>query len=417
MKTQLTSKFINMQHGSEVEAILRSCVHCGFCNATCPTYQELQDEREGPRGRIYLIKQMLEGAEITSRTRTHLDRCLTCRNCETTCPSGVKYGRLIDFARNAIEQQVPRNHWEQLQRYLLRKVLPTRWFFDGLLKLGQIVRPLLPAKYKAEIPLSRPNSPWPEQSHNRIMLVLQSCGQTSATPNTNAAAARVLDKLGISLVVAAKAGCCGAVSYHLGANEEGLDLMRHNIDTWWPAIDNSANNNKAEAIVITASGCGALVKEYGDLLAHDPEYAEKAKCVSDLTKDLSEVILAEDLSSLSINKESINKKSINKIALHIPCSLQHGMGLPDTVRKIFNDIGFNLSRTREDHLCCGSAGTYSILQSQMSKKLLSRKIDALTVDQPDIIATANIGCQLHIQSQSKQQVNHWIELLDKACQQ
>ncbi len=357
MKTQLTPEFINMQHGSEMEAILRSCVHCGFCNATCPTYQELQDEREGPRGRIYLIKQMLEGAEITSRTRTHLDRCLTCRNCETTCPSGVKYGRLIDFARNAIEQQVPRNHWEQLQRYLLRKVLPTRWFFDGLLKLGQIVRPLLPAKYKAEIPLSRPNSPWPEQSHNRIMLVLQSCGQTSATPNTNAAAARVLDKLGISLVVAAKAGCCGAVSYHLGANEEGLDLMRHNIDTWWPAIDNSANNNKAEAIVITASGCGALVKEYGDLLAHDPEYAKKAKCVSDLTKDLSEVILAEDLSSLSINKESINKKSINKIALHIPCSLQHGMGLPDTVRKIFNDIGFNISRTREDNLCSGSNGT------------------------------------------------------------
>ncbi len=249
------------------------------------------------------------------------------------------------------------------------------------------------------------------------MLILQSCGQTSATPNTNVATARVLDKLGISLVVAPEAGCCGAVSYHLGANEEGLDLMRCNIDAWWPAIDNSANNNKAEAIVITASGCGVLVKEYGDLLAHDSEYAEKAKSVSALTKDLSEVILAEDLSSLSINKESVNKKSVNKIALHVPCSLQHGMGLPYTVREIFTTIGFELTRTKEDHLCCGSAGTYSILQSQMSKNLLRRKIDALTIEQPNMIATANIGCQLHLQSQSKQQVNHWIELLDKACQQ
>jgi len=246
------------------------------------------------------------------------------------------------------------------------------------------------------------------------MLVLQSCGQTSATPNTNAAAARVLDKLGISLVVAPEAGCCGAVSYHLGANEEGLDFMRRNIDAWWPAINNSPINNSAEAIVITASGCGTLVKEYGDLLADDPEYAEKAKRVSELTKDLSEVILAEDLSNLLIKKEDVQSDD-TKIALHIPCSLQHGMGLPDTVREIFTDIGFNLTRTKEDHLCCGSAGTYSILQSNMSKKLLSRKIDALTIEQPDIIATANIGCQLHLQSQSKQQVHHWIELLDQAC--
>jgi len=414
MKTQLTTEFINMQHGTEVEAILRACVHCGFCNATCPTYQELQDERDGPRGRIYLIKQMLEGAEVTSRTQSHLDRCLTCRNCETTCPSGVKYGRLIDFARNAIEQKVPRNPWEKIKRYLLRKVLPKRWLFNGLLKLGQIVRPLMPAKYKSKIPQSKSNSPWPEQSHQRIMLVLQSCGQTSATPNTNAAAARVLDKLGISLVVAPEAGCCGAVSYHLGANEEGLDFMRRNIDAWWPAINNSPINNSAEAIVITASGCGTLVKEYGDLLADDPEYAEKAKRVSELTKDLSEVILAEDLSNLLIKKEDVQSDD-TKIALHIPCSLQHGMGLPDTVREIFTDIGFNLTRTKEDHLCCGSAGTYSILQSNMSKKLLSRKIDALTIEQPDIIATANIGCQLHLQSQSKQQVHHWIELLDQAC--
>jgi glycolate oxidase iron-sulfur subunit len=403
MKTEIAPKFLNLQHGAEAESILRACVHCGFCNATCPTYQELQDERDGPRGRIYLIKQLLEGGEVTERSRTHLDRCLTCRSCETTCPSGVKYGRLIDIARDVMEIELPRGPGDKFKRWMLRKILPTPVLFSNLVKLGQMVRPLMPEPLRSKIPPRQIASPWPKSSHKRVMLILESCGQPSTTPNTNAAAARVLDGLGISLLVAPEASCCGALSYHLGAHKEGLKFMRRNIDAWWPVVENGA-----EAIVISASGCGPMVQEYGHLLKDDPDYAAKATRISELTKDLSEIIGAEDLSNLSLDPTR------QKIALHIPCTLQHGMGLPDTVGDIFLRAGFRLAKTEEGHSCCGSAGTYSLLEPKLSARLLRRKLKALMVDDPDQIATANIGCQLHLQTKSQKPVQHWIELLDQA---
>jgi len=403
MKTNIAPRFTALPDTQEAEAILRSCVHCGFCNATCPTYQELQDERDGPRGRIYLIKQLLEGGEVTHRTRVHLDRCLTCRNCETTCPSGVNYGRLLDISRNLMESELPRSPVQRSKRWLLRKVLPAPALFPFILGLGQAVRPWLPPLLRSKVPPKQETSPWPASAHPRTMLILQSCAQPSATPNTNAAAARVLDKLGISLVAAPDAVCCGALSYHLGAHTEAVHYMRRNIDAWWPAIESGA-----EAIVISASGCGTMVKDYGHLLKQDANYAGKAARVSQLCKDLSEVIAGEDISRLLVNPGK------GKTALHIPCSMQHGLGLPDTVGDIFAKAGFALATTNESHLCCGSAGTYSLLQPKISARLLRRKLRSLCVDDPDQIATANIGCQLHLQTQSQRPVFHWIELLDRA---
>ncbi|RRJ84282.1 glycolate oxidase subunit GlcF [Aestuariirhabdus litorea] len=402
MKTQISEQYRGSAEGQEAEAILRSCVHCGFCTATCPTYQELCDERDGPRGRIYLIKQLLEGGEVTDRTRTHLDRCLTCRSCETTCPSGVKYGRLVDIGRGLMEQSLPRSPAQRAIRWALRQVLPYRNRFGPLLKLGQVMRPLLPSALKAKVPPTQSASPWPTRSHPRRMLALQGCAQPAATPNTLAATARVLDRLGISLVVAPEAGCCGAVSYHLAAHSEGLDFMRRNIDAWWPAVEAGA-----EAILITASGCGAMVEEYGHLLRDDPAYAEKARRISELCRDISQVLAAEDLSVLAL------KGGQERIAVHCPCTLQHALKQPQTVQKILRSVGFELTQTRDNHLCCGSAGTYSILQPEMSQTLLGNKLEALTMDNPDRIVTANVGCQLHLQSRAQQPVSHWIELLDQ----
>ncbi len=403
MKTDLIPLYQATPEGREAEEILRNCVHCGFCTATCPTYQELNDERDGPRGRIYLIKQLLEGGEVTDKTRKHLDRCLTCRSCETTCPSGVKYGRLIDFGRAAVEKVAPRPTSERLKRWTLRQVLPRRQLFGTLLKLGQAVRPVLPKELQVKMPPKRrPHSIWPSNRHPRVMLALAGCAQPSATPNTNLAAARVLDRLGITLVEESKAGCCGAVSYHLGAHDEGLDYMRRNIDAWWPAVEAGA-----EAIVMTASGCGSMVQEYGHALANDPMYADKAQRISELAKDLSEILLAEDLSQLNLGE--LNER----IAVHCPCTLQHAMKQGGSVEQILSNAGIELIKTKDKHLCCGSAGTYSILQPEISQKLLKNKLAALTIEQPDRIVTANVGCQLHLETKAKVPVQHWIELLDR----
>lgn len=402
MKTNLIPLYKEQAWGNDAEEILRSCVHCGFCTATCPTYQELQDERDGPRGRIYLIKQLLEGGEVTEKTRDHLDRCLTCRSCETTCPSGVEYGRLIDYARVAVEQVAPRPSKDRLVRWGLRQVLPRTQLFGTLVRLGQAFSPLLPKPVRQKVPPKRKaNKPWPVASHPRIMLALAGCAQPATAPNTNVAAARVLDRLGITLIEEAKAGCCGAVSYHLAAHEDGLDYMRRNIDAWWPAIEAGA-----EAIVMTASGCGAMVQEYGEKLKHDSQYAAKAEKVSSLTKDLSEILLGEDLSQL-------NRIEPERVAVHCPCTLQHAMKQGDNVDKILKQMGIELTRTRDKHLCCGSAGTYSVLQPKMSQKLLQKKLQALTIDQPERIVTANIGCQLHLETKADIPVQHWIELLDR----
>ncbi|HEY9120355.1 MAG TPA: glycolate oxidase subunit GlcF [Marinobacter sp.] len=401
MQTNLVQQFANTAEGQEAESILRACVHCGFCTATCPTYQELNDERDGPRGRIYLMKMFLEGEEVTEKSREHLDRCLTCRSCETTCPSGVKYGRLIDISRGLMEQEMPRPPKERWIRWSLARVLPNRQLFGLLLRMGQFFRPVLPQVLRTKVPPRKQASPWPSASHDRVVLALAGCVQPSATPNTNAAAARVLDRLGITMVEAPEAGCCGAVNHHLSEHEKALDAMRRNIDAWWPAIDAGA-----EAIIMTASGCGAMVQEYGHLLRDDPVYAAKAQKVSDMTIDLGAFLLKQDLEKLNV------PKGAGKVAFHCPCTLQHAMQQSGVVDQVLRKAGIELAETREKHLCCGSAGTYSILQPELSQRLLNNKLKALTVDNPDRIVTANIGCQMHLETKAKVPVQHWIELLD-----
>jgi glycolate oxidase iron-sulfur subunit len=411
METTLAAFIKDTAEGQEAESILRKCVHCGFCSATCPTYQLLGDELDGPRGRIYLIKQVLEGAAATEKTQLHLDRCLTCRACETTCPSGVQYSRLLDIGRGVVEQQVGRGSLAALQRAALRKVVPNASVFGALLKLGQLARPLLPAALKQKVPTAiAPAKPWPQSNNARRMLVLEGCAQPSLSPATNAAAARVLDRVGITLMRASQAGCCGAVSFHLNARDEALNAMRCNIDAWWPHIEGGA-----EAIVITASGCGVMIKDYAHALARDPAYAAKAKRVSELACDISEVITTE-LTTLKRLINKLSKSNMKRVAFHAPCTLQHGLKKKDAVETLLAELGFDLTPVADAHLCCGSAGTYSILQPELSNRLRDNKIEALTAyskaGAPQAILTANIGCQSHLQSATTLPVRHWIEALD-----
>jgi glycolate oxidase iron-sulfur subunit len=403
MHVELHESYRSTPAAQEARGLISACVHCGFCLATCPTYLESADERDSPRGRIYLVKQLLETGTASGRTHTHLDRCLTCRNCETTCPSGVQYGQLVDIARGLMEERVPRSALDRGRRWLLRAVLPRRRLFTPLLRIGQLVRPLLPAALRGAIPPRQATGPAPKQTHSRTMLVLDGCVQSAATPATNAAARRVLDRLGINLVSVPRAGCCGAVNYHLAAHARGLDEMRRNIDAWWPRIEAGA-----EAIVSSATGCGSMLADYGKLLAGDPAYAEKAHRVSALARDIGEILLREDLSCLQPDT------GVGRVAVHIPCSLQHGRGLPDLIPDILQQAGFELAATAESHLCCGSAGTYSILQAATGRRLRDRKLQALTGNGPALIATGNVGCQLHLQGAADVPVVHWIELLDPA---
>ncbi|NOT17728.1 MAG: glycolate oxidase subunit GlcF [Sulfuriferula sp.] len=400
MQTNLAPPYKDTPLGQEADAILRSCVHCGFCTATCPTYQLQSDELDGPRGRIYLIKQVLEGQPATAKTQLHLDRCLTCRSCESTCPSGVQYGHLVDIGRALVEQQVGRRWHEKLLRATLRAVIPHRQRFATLLGLGRLARPFLPAVLQKKIPVKQAAGIWPAPRHARKMLVLTGCAQPATTPLTNAAAARVLDKLGVSLLEISGAGCCGALSQHLSAAQEAQDFARRNIDAWWPHIVAGA-----ETIVMTASGCGVMVKDYGHLLRDDADYAEKAARVSAMTKDLLEVLATLDLSGL-------RTAPAQPIAVHAPCTLQHGQKLSGGLESLLRRAGFTLTAVPDAHLCCGSAGTYSILQPVLSQQLLAQKLTALNSGQPSLIVTANVGCQLHLASQSGIPVYHWISLFD-----
>jgi glycolate oxidase iron-sulfur subunit len=400
MQTHLAESIRESEQGREAEGILRTCVHCGFCNATCPTFQLLGDELDGPRGRIYLIKQVLEGKPATRKTQIHLDRCLTCRSCETTCPSGVRYGRLLDIGRGMIEKSVKRSNWDRLVRKSLRLVLPFTARVRPLVELGRIMLPLMPLSLKRKIPNRKATAAqWPEPRHVRKMLILNGCVQPAAAAHIDLAAARVLDRLGISLVRGSHGGCCGALSHHLSQAEEALTFVRRNIDAWWPGIESGA-----EAIVITASGCGVMVKDYGELLKNDPNYAEKARHVSALAKDIAEVLS-------DVDRSAIQRNDNTRVAFHSPCTLQHGQKINGVVEKILIDLGFTLCPVENPHLCCGSAGTYSILQKTLSDRLLSQKIKTLEKGQPDCIATANIGCLLSIQSATDIPVRHWIELL------
>ena len=401
MQTHLIDKYKDSQEGREADDIVRSCVHCGFCTATCPTYQLLGDELDSPRGRIYLIKQLLEGQNVTERTQRHLDRCLTCRACETTCPSGVRYGRLVEIGRSMVDQHVQRSISETLTRKALNTVVPNNALLGGLIGAAQRVKPLLPERLKNKIPAKQPARDWPSVTHARTMLVLDGCVQSVAAATINVAAAHVLDKLGIQLVRAAHAGCCGALSHHLSAHEDALKHMRRNIDAWWPYIEQGV-----EAIVMTASGCGMVVKEYGMLLENDSAYADKAKKISSLTKDISEILVNEDLAPLR------NPARTQKVAFQSPCTLQHGQKITDVVEKILGDAGYSLTTVTDPHLCCGSAGTYSVLQPDLSRQLLDNKLTSLQAASPDVIATANIGCQLHLATQAGVPVKHWIELIE-----
>lgn len=404
MQTSLTAEFLATPEGREADAILRACVHCGFCTATCPTYQLLGDELDGPRGRIYQLKLMLEGVPPTRTTQLHLDRCLTCRACETTCPSGVRYARLADIGRAELERRVQRPAGERLTRWLLRTLVPYPGRLRPFIALGRLARPLLPTALRRKVPAKRPAGPWLAAARDRRMLVLEGCVQAVATPATNAAAARVLARLGVTLIRADSAGCCGAVSTHLAAPAEGLDFMRRNIDAWWPHIEAGA-----EAIVVSASGCGTMVKEYGEALRNDPAYAAKAGRVAGLARDIAEVVAQEDLGRLKARAEG------RKVAFHSPCSLQHGQRIRGVVESILRGAGFQLTPVPDAHLCCGSAGTYSLLQPELSGELLANKVAALQSGGPEVIATANIGCQLHIESGAAVPVRHWIELLDEVC--
>tara|TARA_R110000796_G_scaffold127333_4_gene242565 strand:- start:26799 stop:28016 length:1218 start_codon:yes stop_codon:yes gene_type:complete len=403
MQTNLTEKARKLPRAEEAESILRSCVHCGFCNATCPTYQLLGDERDGPRGRIYLIKAFLEGEETTRETQIHLDQCLSCRNCETTCPSGVEYHTLLDIGREAMAAEIERPLQERVLRSALRTVVPNAGTFKTLLKAGQMVRPFMPTALKDKIPGQiTPAKPRPTATHARQVLILEGCAQAGLSPNTNAAAARVLDRLGISLKPISEAGCCGALDYHLDAQQAGLERARNNIDAWWPAIEAGA-----EAIVQTASGCGAFIKEYAHLLKNDPAYAEKAAKVSALALDLVQVLEKEDLQPLQV-------KTSQRLAFHCPCTLQHAQKLGGRVEPILKKLGFSLTFVADGHLCCGSAGSYSITQPMLAKQLRDNRMNALEAGKPDTIVTANIGCQTHLGSADRTPVRHWIEVVEDA---
>lgn len=406
MQTQLADFIRDTPQGREADEILRKCVHCGFCTATCPTYQLLGDELDGPRGRIYLIKQVLEGQPVTEKTRLHLDRCLTCRACESTCPSGVHYSRLADIGRHVVEERVPRRGADRAVRWALREFVPRPKLFGMAMQAGRMVRALLPEALRAKVPVARPAGLWPQPRHARRMLALAGCAQPAMAPSINAATARVLDTLGISLVEQAGAGCCGAVRFHLNDQEGGRGDARRNIDAWWPLVE----RGEIEAIVMTASGCGVQVKDYGHMLQGDPVYADRARRISELTVDVSAVVAAQAdrLRELLDGRRS----EAVKVAWHAPCTLQHGLRVRGVVEDLLAAAGYELTPVRDAHLCCGSAGTYSLLQPTLSTRLRDNKLTALCEGGPALIASANIGCISHLQGGTELPVRHWIELID-----
>ncbi|WP_423908807.1 glycolate oxidase subunit GlcF [Candidatus Spongiihabitans sp.] len=419
MQTSLTPEFADTAKGKEAEAIIRKCVHCGFCNATCPTYQLLGDELDGPRGRIYLMKQLLEGEQANDHITLHLDRCLTCRACETTCPSGVEYGKLLAIGHSALHMANHRSLVDQLSRIVVAKVVGNARIFDLLLNFGRAVRPILPASLKSRVPASVtpanagsmpiPEWPeWPKRSHKRTMVALAGCVQGALSPMTNLAAAVVLDKLGITLIEAAGAGCCGAVDLHTTSESRAKKLAKALIDEWWPYLAQGI-----EGFVMTASGCGVTIMEYPHLFQDEPDYLEKAKAVSGKTVDLCEVIDKEMCKGMDKEIDPVFRvqDTSQKVAFHSPCTLQHGQKITGTVEKILQRVGYQLCKVEDPHLCCGSAGTYSIFQPGISSQLRQAKLRSLYNDNPNIVCTANVGCQAHLNMNGHAKVKHWVELL------
>lgn len=397
MQTELSTQFLNTPQGEVAESILRRCVHCGFCTATCPTYLLLGNELDSPRGRIYLIKQMLEGNPATERTQLHLDRCLTCRACETTCPSGVEYGKLLDIGREFADRQAPRALADRMMRRAIQLIIPNKMLLGATLRLARLGRPLLPESLRGKIPRHAPARPWPKPAHARRMIIHQGCIQRVVKPSINAAAARYLDSASISPVSVDDA-CCGALGLHLG-NQNFLErCARMNIDAWWPQLEAGA-----EAIVSTASGCGVTIKDYGDLLKTDPDYAQKARRVADMTIDISEIDSGAEAES--------GRRTCPKVAFHSPCTLQHGQKIVNSVERILHRHGVETTSVANPHLCCGSAGAYSIMQPAISSRLLDDKLSALQHNSPECIVTANIGCLMHLETKSEVPVRHWVEIV------
>lgn len=402
MQTFLPQDFLATDVGKTADSVLRDCVHCGLCNATCPTYQVERNELDGPRGRIYLIKQMLEGESTGAITRHHLDRCLLCQACETTCPSGVAYHRLLEIGRAEVERRAPRPVLQRLQRWLLRQVMSRRGLTRPLFALARLLRPMLPGNLREKVPPARPGLSLPAARHPRSVLLLQGCVQPAMSPTTVQAAAQVLDALGISSVFVPAETCCGALAFHGGGEAQALAQARRNIDAWWPAIEAGA-----EALVMTASGCSNFVRDYPRLLAHDPVYADRASRAAALLRDIGELLDGEDLSRLDVNADT-------RIAWHCPCTAQHGQKLDAPTRRVLQQLGFELPPVRDAHLCCGSAGSYSLFQPALAGELRDRKLAALEASRPEQIVTANIGCQAHLASGTETPVVHWIELVARS---
>ncbi|MEE9160367.1 MAG: glycolate oxidase subunit GlcF [Gammaproteobacteria bacterium] len=411
MQTNISEELKLTAEGSEADRILRSCVHCGFCNATCPTYRVLGDELDGPRGRIYLIKGLLEGKEASQKTQVHLDRCLTCLACETSCPSGVEYGRLAEIGRQQINKKTKRIFSERSYRYLLRQILPYPKRFSLLLRIGRGIRFLLPDKYRRMIPVNIHTKQQIKKIesvvHTRKMILFSGCVQPLLSPETNCASTRLLNKLGIETITSRDEKCCGAIDHHMAIDERALFFIKNNIDAWWPSIEQGA-----EAIVISASGCGTMIKDYGYILRNDPDYKDKAHQVAKLARDIGEIIAAEDVGKL---RKIINVSS-NRFAFQNPCSLQHGQKMKDKTAELLKKLGYQICDVEDADQCCGSAGTYSLLQTELSEKLRRKKINSLEVVKPDVIMTANIGCQLHLQQATDIPVKHWIEILEEDLQ-
>jgi glycolate oxidase iron-sulfur subunit len=402
MQTVLAEELQQSRQAQQAQGILRACVHCGFCASACPTYQLTGNELDGPRGRIYLIKQMLEGAPVSAQTQSHLDRCLTCGACEPACPSGVQYRSLLEIGREMVEARVPRSTDKRLLRWLLRNVVGNRRGFAVAAKLGRAVRWLLPDRLQKRLPAALPSLPdWPQGRHSRRMLVLPGCVQPTAAPLTNLDAALVLDRLGITLMEAHDTGCCGALSLHLADGEQARLQARRNIDVLWPHIEAGA-----EAIVMTASGCGLTMKEYDKLLNDDPAYAAKAARISALTRDLAEIVAAENLESFADIGQG------RRVAFQCPCTMQHGSGLGGIVEGILRRCGYAMTHVPNGGQCCGSAGAYSLLQPELSQRLLDQKLEAVMSGQPEVIVSANVGCQMHLATKAERPVKHWIELLE-----
>jgi len=401
MQTALADFIRETPTGREADSILRACVHCGFCTATCPTYQLLGDELDGPRGRIYQIKQVLEGDPANHTIQQHLDRCLNCRSCETTCPSGVDYHRLLEIGRVEVERQVPRSVFQRLLRRLLIEGLAYRKRFTPLLRLGQSVRPLVPSALRRKIP---PPVQVSRLAHDpqasRRVLLLDGCVQPGLAPQINHALERLLQALGIAVTRTPQAGCCGALPHHLDDTGRAREMARRNIDAWYPALEAGA-----EALLITASGCGAHLQDYPVLLADDPGYLPKARRVAELALDPVQFLERQDLQGLGLRPRA------SRVAVHTPCTLQHALHLNGSMERLLTRLGYTLCAVSEGHLCCGSAGTYSILQPKLAEQLRDRKLQALKVDHPDIIVTANIGCLMHLGEVDGVPVQHWLNLV------